>query len=226
MSTSGQHTLARHNIDPSIRWEGQMSTPVDLSYPFTDRWLVQNSPANRVPSHGTHLFATDYAIDFVPVTDAGGTAPITLGSLVRSEPADRFPGFGRPVLAPVDGVVVAAHDREPDHHAYRGLSSIRYAMTQHERAAKGWVALAGNHILIEHRGTIIALCHLQQGSITVHPGQEVQTGDVLGGCGNSGNSTEPHLHVQALDRQDIERANAVLITFGGSLPANGDIVQV
>lgn len=202
-----------------------MSVAVDLSYPFTGRWRVQNSPANRVPSHGTRLFATDHAIDFVPVTESGRTAPITGGSLVRPEPADRFPGFGRPILAPVDGVVVAVHDGEPDHPAYRGLPSIGYALTQRRRAAQGWVALAGNHVLIDHRGTVIALCHLRQGSITVHPGQQVGAGDVLGGCGNSGNSTEPHLHVQALDGRDVARAVAVRLEFGGSLPANGDIVH-
>lgn len=203
-----------------------MNTPADLTYPFTGRWLVQNSPANRVPSHGTHLFGTAHAIDFVPVTDHGRTAPFTFGSFVKPEPADGFPGFGRPVLAPVDGTVVAAHGSEADHHAHRGLPSIRYALTQRRRAAAGWVALAGNHVLLEHGGIIIALCHLRRDSITVHPGQKVQIGDVIGGCGNSGNSTEPHVHLQAVDSRDIERANAVPITFGGALPANGELVHL
>ena len=88
------------------------------------------------------------------------------------------------------------------------------------------MALAGNHVLIECRGIVVALCHLKQGSITVRPGQDVQVGEVLGGCGNSGNSTEPHLHVQAVDSPDIERAKAVPVTFEGSLPANGDIVRI
>src|SRR6187397_609264 len=99
----------------------RVATPIDLEYPFSGRWLVQNSPANRVPSHGTTRFATSYAIDFVPVDDAGRTAPITLGSLVRPEPAGHFPGFGRSLFAPVEGLVVAAHDTEPDHPAYRGV---------------------------------------------------------------------------------------------------------
>lgn len=202
-----------------------MSESVDLAYPFTGRWLVQNSPANRVPSHGTELFATAHAIDFVPVADTGRTAPITLGSLVRPEPAERFPGFGRPILSPVDGIVVAAHDTEPDHPAYRGLPSIRYALTQRRRAASGWVALAGNHLLIEYRGIFIALCHLQQDSIAVSPGRRVRAGEVIARCGNSGNSTEPHVHVQAIDRRDVERADAVPLTFEGALPANGEIVD-
>ncbi len=198
---------------------------IDLAYPFAGRWLVQNSPASRTPSHGTHAFASAYAIDFVPVTDSGRTLPISLSSLVRPEPADRFPGFSRPILAPVEGVVLAVHDSEPDHRAYRGLPSIRYALTQHRRAAAGWLALAGNHVFIDGGGIVVALCHLQQGSVQVTRGQRVRVGDALGRCGNSGNSTEPHVHLQAIDNLDIARANAVRLTFNGALPANGDVIH-
>ena len=48
-----------------------MAVSVDLEYPFEGRWATQNSPANRVPSHGTTLFGTSYAIDFIPVDDWG-----------------------------------------------------------------------------------------------------------------------------------------------------------
>jgi len=202
-----------------------MAASIDLEYPFAGRWLTQNSPANRVPSHGTTLFATSYAIDFVPVNDAGRTAPITFDSLVRPEPPERFPGFGRALLAPIEGIVVAAHDTEPDHAAYRGLPSISYALTQHRRAGAGWVALAGNHVLIESSGGVVALCHLQQGSIEVRPGQRAHVGDVLGRCGNSGNSTEPHVHVQAIDNRDVERANAVRLTFRAALPRSGEVID-
>lgn len=39
---------------------------LDLRSPFAGPWLARNSPASRVPSHGTHLFATAYALDLVP----------------------------------------------------------------------------------------------------------------------------------------------------------------
>lgn len=201
-----------------------MTASLDIAYPFTGCWIARNSPASRVPSHGTRMLASSYAIDFVPASEDGRTAPITLGSLVRPEPADRFPGFGRPILAPLGGVVVAAHGGEPDHPAYRGLPSVGYALTQHRRAAAGWVALAGNHVLIEH-GVVVALCHLRRGSIRVHAGQQVTTGDLLGDCGNSGNSTEPHVHVQAIDDREVERARAVRVTFGGTLPRDGEVVR-
>lgn len=76
---------------------------------------------------------------------------------------------------------MAVNDTEPDHPAYRGLPSIRYALTQHRRAAAGWVALAGNHVLIDSGGIIVALCHLQQGSIQVARGQQVHAGSALAG---------------------------------------------
>ncbi len=199
---------------------------VDLVFPFEGRWLTRNSPADRVPSHGTTLLATSYAIDFVPVDDAGRTAPFTFGSLVRPEPATRFPGFGRPVLAPARGVVVAVHDTASDHASVRGLPSLGYALTQRRRARAGWVELAGNHVMIQTAGgPVVAVCHLQHGSVRVRPGQEVRAGEVLGRCGNSGNSTEPHVHVQAIDRADVRRAAAVPLTFGGRLPRNGEVVD-
>lgn len=202
-----------------------MAALVDLEYPFVGRWLTQNSPANRVPSHGTTLFGTSYAIDFVPVDEAGRTAPISFTTLMRPEPVGRFPGFGRRLTAPLDGLVVAAHDAEPDHDAYRGLPSVGYALTQRRRVSAGWVSLAGNHVLIESGGAVIAVCHLQQGSAEVRPGQRVRRGDMLGRCGNSGNSTEPHVHLQAIDSRDVERASAVPLTFKGELPRNGDIID-
>lgn len=202
-----------------------MAAPIDLDYPFEGRWLVQNSAANRVPSHGTSLFATSYAVDFVPVDADGRSAPITWGTLVRPEPPERFPGFGRTILAPAEGVVLAVHGDELDHLAHRGLPSISYALTQHRRAAAGWAALAGNHVLLHTGSAVVALCHLQQGSIIVRPGQRVHAGDVLAGCGNFGNSTEPHLHLQAVDRADIAHAIAVPITFNRRLPRNGEIID-
>lgn len=202
-----------------------MTDVVDLEYPFVGRWLVQNSPANRVPSHGTTLFASSRAIDFVPVGANGRTAPFTLRSAILAEPPGTFPGFGRELHAPCDGVVVAADDRHADHPAYRGLPSIGYALTQRRRVRRGWGALAGNHVLVARDGVVVALCHLAYGSLRVQVGQRVRVGDVIATCGNSGNSTEPHVHVQAVDQIDLARAVAVPISFDGALPRNGQVVN-
>lgn len=197
-----------------------------LEYPFTGTWLVQNSPADRVPSHGTRLLATSYAIDFTPVDKDGHSAAFTPASFLRSEQPENFVGFGRPVTAPVSGTVRACHDAEPDHGSFRGLPSLGYAATQASRLRRGWAGLAGNYVVLESGGVFIALCHLKRGSVCVRPGQRVRSGEVVGACGNSGNSTEPHLHVQAMDSQDPSRAAGSPITFPGGLPHNGTIVSV
>lgn len=197
----------------------------NLGYPFTGHWLVQNSPADRVPSHGTRAFATSHAIDFVPSHPDGSTARVTLATLVRTEPPDRFPGLGRPILAPVDGRVVAASDDLPDHHAHRGLASIAYAVTQAHRVSRGWAALAGNHVIIRTAdGLYLALCHLRQGSLLIGLGAQVHAGQEVAACGNSGNSTEPHLHLQCMDGPDPATATDVLVTFRGVVPRNGEVV--
>jgi hypothetical protein len=189
--------------------------------------LVQNSPANRVPSHGTRLFASAYAIDFVPVDERGRSARLSVDSLFRPEQPELFPGFGRRITAPAPGMVVAVHDTEPDHESFRGIPSIRYALTQRQRLGTGWRALAGNHVIIEmSSGAFVALCHLQHGSIQVSVGQSLAVGDEIGRCGNSGNSTEPHVHVQAMDGADPSHASAVALSFRGGLPRNREIVAV
>jgi len=198
-----------------------------LAYPFTGRWLVQNSPADRVPSHGTPAFGSAHAIDFVPVDRQRRSAPFTLRSMFRTEPPDAFIGFRLPVLAPVSGRVLAVHDGDPDHHAFRGLPSVGYALTQRRRVADGWRGLAGNHVLIEvEQGAVVAVCHLRRGSVTVTAGQAVRAGDPIGQCGNSGNSTEPHVHLQAMTDVDADHARGIPITFPDGLPRNGQLVTV
>jgi hypothetical protein len=204
-----------------------VSGTLDLAYPFQGRWLVQNSPADRVPSHGTASFASAYAIDFVPVDERGRSARLSLASILRPERPERFSGFGRSLTAPACGVVAAVHDGEPDHEAFRGIPSIRYALTQQQRAANGWAGLGGNHVIIEVRaGAFVALCHLQHGSIRVSPGQSVAIGEEIGRCGNSGNSTEPHVHVQAMDAIDLPHAKAIPISFQREVPRNRELVEI
>ena len=65
--------------------------PVVLSLPFTGRWLTRNSPTRRVPSHGTHLLASTYAIDFVGVDDRHRTAGRRdWRTLLATEPVERY----------------------------------------------------------------------------------------------------------------------------------------
>jgi hypothetical protein len=134
-----------------------------VELPGPGRWLVQNSPARRVPSHGTELFGTRYAIDLVGVDDRGRSAAPSLRALVASEPPERFAGFGRMLLAPIAGEVLVVHDGEPDHEARRSpFTLLPYALGQAARVRAGVVAIAGNHLIIGRPdGTCVALVHLQ-----------------------------------------------------------------
>jgi murein DD-endopeptidase MepM/ murein hydrolase activator NlpD len=202
---------------------------VALALPLTGRWLVQNSPASRVPSHGTELFGSSHAIDFVPVGDDGRSAPRSLASLFATEPPEAFVGFGRPILAPVSGEIVSVVDGEVDHVARRSLGAlIGYALTQRARVRGGAAAIAGNHVAIRAREALVLLAHLREGSIRVREGQHVTAGEQVGECGNSGNSTEPHLHVQVSESFDRDARGIPLVLVRPDrqpwVPKNGEIV--
>lgn len=193
--------------------------PVVLALPFTGRWRVQNSPARRVPSHGTDLFGERYAIDFVGVDERHRTATVTdWRTVLATEPPSRFVAFGRPVLAPAAGTVVAVLDDEPDHAARRSqLALARYSLGQPARVRAGVAAVAGNHVVLalDEGATYVALVHLRTHSACVDVGDRVRAGEQLGECGSSGNSTQPHVHLQAMDSLDLSVARGVEVTFRG-----------
>jgi len=190
------------------------SDPIVLALPFRGTWQAQNSPARRVPSHGTHLFATTYAIDFIALRDGRPADVRDWRTLFGTEPNERFHAFGQPILAPAAGTVVAVHDGEPDHVARRSpLTLVHYALTQASRARHGPAALAGNHVIVQISGGYVLLAHLRCGSILVGPGDAVDIGQWLAACGNSGNSTQPHLHLQVMDSPDAATARGVPMAF-------------
>lgn len=195
----------------------QADRDVVLSLPFAGLWLARNSPARRVPSHGTDLWGERYAIDFIGVDDRRRTADRRdWRTFLATEPAERFFGYGRPILAPAHGIVVDAHDGEIDHAGRRSqLTLVPYALGQRTRVRQGPGAIAGNFLIIALRdsGTFVALVHLGAGSRRVAIGDEVRTGQPVADCGNSGNSTQPHLHMQVMDSPDLSIAQGVPITF-------------
>ncbi len=221
-----------------------MNRTVRLRLPFTGTWLVQNSPARRVPSHGTELLGSSWAIDFVGVDGSGRSAPgRDWRTVLATEPPERFFAFGRAILAPAGGVVVAAHDGEEDHAARRSqLALLPYMLGQPGRLRRGAAALAGNHVVLQlEPGVFVALVHLRCGSIRVAVGDTVAAGRPLAECGNSGNSTQPHVHVQAMDSMDLAGARGLPLRFssfrewrrrssgpvdrGSGLPGEGSVVE-
>ena len=189
--------------------------PLPLRLPFDGRWVAGNSPARRVPSHGTDLFGSRFAIDFVAVDDRRRTAiRRDWRAITGSEPPELFLAFGRPVLAPTAGTVVVAHDGEEDHLAHRSpVTGVPYLLGQRRRALGGAAAIAGNHGILHVGHAYVAVVHLQRGSVVVREGQDVAEGEVVAGCGNSGNSTQPHVHVQAMTSLDLDRADGLPIAF-------------
>ena len=214
-------------------------SPVLLVLPFRGRWQARNSPARRVPSHGTHRFGVTYAIDFVAVDHHDRSAPASWRSALSVEPPDVFHGFGLPVLAPARGTVVLSHDGEPDHVARRSLlAQIPYALSQAARVRAGAPAVAGNHVVLAlgATGPFVLLAHLRRGTVSVSPGDELEVGTPVGECGNSGNSTEPHVHVQVTDSVRWATARGLPISFrragveagdgsAGWLPAEAEVVD-
>ena len=197
--------------------------PVLLDLPFRGLWLARNSPARRVPSHGTHAFGVTYAIDFVAVDERGLPAPRTWRTALWVEPPEAFRGFGAPILAPASGTVVAVHDGEPDHTARRSqLTLLPYVLGQAARVRSGVPAVAGNHVVLAlaPRGPYVLLAHLRRGTVAVAVGDEVSAGHHLGACGNSGNSTQPHVHVQVTDTTRWSSAHGLPMAF--RRPARGD----
>ncbi|MFD5784780.1 M23 family metallopeptidase [Streptomyces sp. NPDC126933] len=207
---------ARHAVRPPA---------VEVAAPVTGRWTALNSPADKVPSHGTHSLGQTYAVDIVAEPEPGGRPAFAwLWPVVRRNRA--FPAFGEPLLAVADGTVVHATDRQRDHLSRTSLPALVY-MTLIEAAVRelsgaGWIT--GNQLVLDlGDGTYAMYAHLQRGSLAVRPGDRVRAGQVLARCGNSGNSTEPHVHFQLMDHADLDLARGIPFRWHGiGVPANGD----
>ena len=214
--------------------DGASAATTVLDLPVRGPWLVQNSPADRVPSHGTEAFGSSHAIDLVPVDARGRSGRWSWRTALATERPEVFHGFGAAVLAPVDGTVVDVHDGEPDHEARRSqLLLVGYLLTQGRRVRAGAAGIAGNHVVLAlgDGGPVVLLAHLRRGSIRVAAGDPVRAGDVLAQCGNSGNSTQPHLHLQVSSSTRWEQARGLPMAFRHPvdgrpwLPRNGDIID-
>lgn len=82
----------------------------------------------------------------------------------------------------------------------------------------------GNHILISFDRYRLAMGHLQQAKVFVQPGDRVEVGTPLALAGNTGNTIEPHLHIQIALPTDSGWI-AVPFTFGGRYYAVGDVMK-
>ncbi|MGA5554658.1 M23 family metallopeptidase [Streptomyces lavendulocolor] len=210
--------------DPSTRPD-----PVEVDPPVIGTWSALNSPADKVPSHGTHTLAQTYAIDIVAESEERPRPPFApLWPVVRRN-AD-FPAFGAPLLAVADATVVHAEDGLRDHLSRNSLPALPYFLLVEGafRSLGGPRHIIGNHVVLDlGDGTYALYAHLRRGSLLVRPGDRVAAGQQLASCGNSGNSTEPHLHFQLMDGPDPRTAGGVPFTWRGvGVPAGGDTFTV
>ncbi|MGK5551359.1 M23 family metallopeptidase [Actinomadura kijaniata] len=196
--------------------------PVPLRSPVEGRWVPVNSPADRVPSHGTHELGQTHAIDLVHAPDPDAEwRPVRPG--VVGARAEAFPAFGRPVHAPAGGVVVAASGWQRDHRARNTWPGLLYLLVE-GMVFRSLLSLAtlsagrfvlGNHVILDlGDGVYAVLAHLRRGSVRVRRGERVAAGEVLGEVGNSGNSSEPHLHFHLMDRARPMLSQGVPFAFG------------
>jgi hypothetical protein len=156
-----------------------------------DHWLVANGCCAAVNGHRAAIIAIDgalyvperFAIDFVQLDREGKlfTGPV--------DKLSSYAYFGAPVFSVASGTVVAAHDGEPE--------EIPGAMPK----GKTISTATGNYVIVDIGGGRYAVyAHFKTGSVRVRAGQHVAEGDVLGQVGNTGNTSNPHLHFHISDR--------------------------
>lgn len=153
---------------------------VQYSLPFKEEWTVVNGGIDKEHSHSWPFHSQRYAYDFIILDEEGQSYNGEETELTS------YYCYGKEILAPADGEVIEAQGQHPD--------SIILGGGQAECTAKD---IRGNYILIRHADNEYSLlAHLAPGSIRVKPGDHVKRGQCIALCGNSGNSSEPHLHFQ------------------------------
>ena len=162
-------------------------TPIVISSPLRgDGWLAANGPSNAsghrralIPVGGSAHIAQRFAIDWVQLREDGKT---WTGDQLKNE---SYRCYGADALAVADGVVAGIKDGIPEN--IPGANSRAVPITLE--------TVGGNYVILDlGQGRYAFYAHLQPGSLRVKVGDKVKRGQVVGLVGNSGNSTEPHLH--------------------------------
>jgi hypothetical protein len=147
-------------------------TASPLRLPFDGAWTV--AWGGRTLADNQHVVMRDqrFAYDFV--VENGGTTHRGDGS--RN---DDYFCYGRPILAPAAGRIASVVDGVPENRP--GEMDARHP--------------AGNYVIIDHgHDEYSLLAHLVPNSLSVKAGDTIVAGQPVGRCGNSGHSSEPHLH--------------------------------
>lgn len=149
-------------------------------------WVAANGPGNSsghrrtvITLNGTPGIAQRFAIDYVMVDSQFRT------HTGDSTDNSRYYAHGVDVLAVDSGTVVAMKDGLPENIPGENSRAVPITLE----------TVGGNHIILDiGHGRYAFYAHLLPGSPRVKVGQRVKRGDVIAKLGNTGNSTEPHLH--------------------------------
>jgi murein DD-endopeptidase MepM/ murein hydrolase activator NlpD len=187
---------------PSTPAAEKNSTPLRL--PFKGKWLVFWGGDTREQNQHHDAPNQRFAFDFVQVDATGKTHK---NQRTRNE--DYF-AFGQEILSPADGVV----------------TDVIQGVADNTPGSMNVYSALGNAIYIKHRDNEVSiLAHFKQGSIRVKVGDKVKKGQVLGLCGNSGHSSEPHLHYHLQNTSIIQDGKGIKCHFTNVLVNRGDKAQ-
>ena len=188
-------TLLKHRGKrPSIE---NYENETQYALPFNGKWAVFNGSYLKEHSHSWGIPTQRYAYDFVKIDDNGRTH--------AGDPTDLYAYYcyNEAILAPADGRVVEVYNKAEDTILF-GPGKL-LSRSPH---------IAGNYVVIQHtENEYSTLAHLKKDSITVKPGDVVSRGQTLAKCGNTGNSTEPHLHFQLQDGQSFFHSAGLPVKF-------------
>ena len=163
-----------------------------LSLPFKGRWLVFWGGDTKELNLHHDAPNQRFAFDFLGIDENGNTHK---GDGRANE--DYF-AFGREALTPADGIVTDV------------ITGVR----DNKPGSMNPYSALGNAVLIQHREhEVSVLAHLKLGSITVKVGDRVKKGQTIGLCGNSGNSSEPHLHYHLQNTPIIQDGTGIKCYF-------------
>lgn len=170
-------------------------TKTRLRLPFEGDWYVA-SGGRTADQNSNHYYdyLLRFASDFVRVEDT------RFDRNANPERNEDFAAFGQPILAPAAGKIALIRDGIPDNKP--GQINLK----PEERV--------GNFVVIDHgNGEYSLLAHLKNGSVKVRPGELIETGHAVAACGNSGNSSGPHLHFGLHKAADPDKGMSVPAQF-------------
>ncbi|MEU0914165.1 M23 family metallopeptidase [Streptomyces althioticus] len=150
--------------------------------------------------------------------------PVTGRWIALNSPADHTPSHHTHAYGQTFAIDVVAEPEPGSRPPFRALWPVARRNADFPAHGAPLHAVADATVV---RATDTARDHLRRGSLTVREGDRVHPGQVLAQVGNSGNSTEPHLHFQLMDGPDPDTARGIPFTWRAiGVPRNNEVFEV